>query len=130
MDLVFIALSLIVLLVLIHLISRRTGLNRVYYAKRWQQVETIVKTPDIGPKMAVIEADKILDMALKQSKFKGKTMGERLVAAEKSIRNYQDVWDAHKLRNRLVHEEVKLKKSHATSALGSYKTALKHLGAL
>lgn len=130
MELASIVVAVIVLLFLMVLISRRSGLNKAYFSKRWTQVENTMMTPDIGPKMAVIEADKLFDAALKQSNFRGESMGERLKNAEKSIKNYHDVWDAHKLRNRLVHEEVKLKKSQASSALSSFKSGLKSLGAL
>lgn len=131
MELVAIGIGLVVLLLLMALISRRGGtLDKAYYTKKWRGVEQAMKTPDIGPKMAVIEADKLLDNALKKSKFRGETMGERLRSAERALKNYQAVWDAHKLRNRLVHEDVVLKKRQATSALGAFRSALKSLGAL
>ncbi|MDX1765641.1 MAG: hypothetical protein R3313_01665 [Candidatus Saccharimonadales bacterium] len=119
------------LLVLITVISRRTtALDRKYFASRWEFINKTYATPDVGPRMAVIEADKLLDKALKQSRFPGETMGDRLKSAEKSLKNYQAVWDAHKLRNRLVHEDVKLKKSQASSAISTFRAALKGLGAL
>ena len=81
--------------------------------------------------LAVIDADKLLDEALKKKHFRGKTMGERLVSAQRSISDNDGVWYAHKLRNRLVHEpNVKLKKNEAQNALAGFKKALQDLGAL
>jgi len=131
MELASIVAGAILLLVLITVISRKTsGLDRKYFENRWKYIQQTMSTSELGPKMAVIEADKLLDKALKHSKFPGQTMGDRLRSAEKSLSNYQDIWVAHKLRNRLVHEDVKLKKSQASAALGSYRKALKRLGAL
>jgi len=121
----------VLLLVLLTVVSRRTsGLNRKYYAERWASINQTFGGSDVGPRMAIIDADKLLDKALKQLRFSGESMGDRLRSAEKSLKNYQAVWDAHKLRNRLVHDDVKLKKSQASSAVSAFKTALKGLGAL
>ena len=54
----------------------------------------------------LIEADKLLDYTLQQRKVKGETLGERLKSAKNLLDHpsYNNVWEAHKLRNRLVHE--------------------------
>lgn len=81
--------------------------------------------------LAVIDADKLLDDALKKRHFRGKTMGERLVSAQRSLSDNDAVWYAHKLRNRLVHEpDIKLKKKEAQTALTGFRQGLKDLGAL
>jgi hypothetical protein len=105
-------------------------MNRKYYDKRWSEILGRVKTQE-GMTLAVIDADKLLDEALKRRGYKGKTMGERLVAAQRSLSNNDTVWYAHKLRNRLVHEPgVRLRKNDAKNALAGIKQALKDLGAL
>jgi hypothetical protein len=89
-----------------------------------------VKTSD-GMVLAVIDADKLLDEALKKRHFKGKTMGERMVAAQRSLSDNDSAWYAHKLRNRLVHEpNIRLKKRECQNALAGFRQALKDLGAL
>ena len=81
--------------------------------------------------LKIIDADKLLDEVLKQRKYKGKTMGERLVSAQRSIKSNDDVWFAHKLRNQLVHENnVKLSERKVKDALMGVRSALKDLGAL
>jgi hypothetical protein len=122
-------------IVILYLVSRfGRGLvqpmNRKYFDKRWSEILGRVKTPE-GMALAVIDADKLLDEALKRRGYKGKTMGERLVAAQRALSNNDAVWYAHKLRNRLVHEpDVRLRKNDAKNALAGIKQALKDLGAL
>jgi hypothetical protein len=105
-------------------------LKQQYFQQRWSELLTKVKTQD-GMALAVIDADKLLDEALKKRHFKGKTMGERLVSAQRALSDNDGVWYAHKLRNRLVHENnVKLKKQHVQRALAGFRQGLKDLGAL
>jgi hypothetical protein len=105
-------------------------LNKEYFHSRWSQLLVHVKTPE-GMILAVIDADKLLDEALKKRRYKGKTMGERLVAAQRSLTNNDAVWFAHKLRNRLVHEPgASVNKKDVQRALEGFKQALKDLGAL
>jgi hypothetical protein len=104
--------------------------NRKYFDKQWSEILSRVKSPE-GMTLAVIDADKLLDEALKRRGYKGKTMGERLVAAQRTLSNNDAVWYAHKLRNRLVHEpNVRLRKNDAKNALAGIKQGLIDLGAL
>jgi hypothetical protein len=105
-------------------------LNQEFYQKRWGELLARVKTND-GMSLAVIDADKLVDDALKKKHFRGKTMGERLVAAQRNLSDNDAVWYAHKLRNRLVHEDnVRLTKRDVQKALSGFKQALRDLGAL
>lgn len=80
---------------------------------------------------ALISADKLLDKALKKRRFKGKTMGERLVAAQRFITDNDDIWDAHNLVKKMInHPETKPKESDVKEALISFREALKDVGAL
>jgi hypothetical protein len=109
---------------------RPKHLKREYFKKRWQELQKLCANKDTWP-LAVINADKLLDEALKKSKYRGKTMGERLVAAQHHLEDNDAVWNAHKLRNRLVHEDsTKLKEREVKQALVGFRGALKDLGAL
>lgn len=109
---------------------RRPRLNQPYFQEQWATLLARVKTPE-GMILAVVDADKLLDEALKKHHFRGKTMGERLVSAQRKISDNDAVWYAHKLRNRLVHEpNVRLKKREAQTALAGFKQGLHDLGAL
>jgi hypothetical protein len=107
-----------------------TNLNHEFYQTRWSELLTKVKTND-GMALAIIDADKLVDDALKKRHYRGKTMGERLVAAQRTLSDNDAVWFAHKLRNRLVHEDnVRLKKRDVQKALAGFRQALRDLGAL
>jgi hypothetical protein len=109
--------------------KRNSKLDHSYFQASWMELLARVKSPE-GMMLAVIDADKLLDEALRRHHFKGKTMGERLVSAQRIISDNDAVWYAHKLRNRLVHEpNVRLKKKEAQTALAGFKQGLKDLGA-
>ena len=123
--------GLIVLFVLGRFVKHKPRrLNQPYYQKKWLEILARVKTYD-GMILAVIDADKLLDEALKKRNYRGKTMGERLVAAQRELSDNDAVWYAHKLRNRLVHEPtMRLRKNEAKNALAGFRQGLKDLGAL
>lgn len=109
--------------------KRPRKMNQAHYQAKWQDLQKLLNDQATWP-LAIIDADKLLDDALKAHKYKGKTMGERLVAAQRDIQANDDVWFGHKLRNRLVHEhDVKLKERDVKEALLGIRHALKDLGA-
>lgn len=126
--------AVVVLLILVlgaGLLRRRPkGLKHAYFEKRWKELQTLCGSQNTWP-LAVINADKLLDEALKKRRMKGKAMGERLVAAQHILSDNDGVWYGHKLRNRIVHEDsVKLKEKDVKQALLGFRRALKDLGAL
>jgi len=123
--------ALLVLVVGAGFVRRRPkGLNAAYFEKRWKELQMLCGSQNTWP-LAIINADKLLDEALKKRKLKGKAMGERLVAAQHILTDNDGVWFGHKLRNRIVHEDnVKLKEKDVKQALLGFRRALKDLGAL
>ena len=72
----------------------------------WERIKA--KLNSVNPndwKIAVIEADKELDTALREAGTPGETMGERLqnIVSADVGGNLEEVWLAHKVRNDLVH---------------------------
>lgn len=134
LDIAGAGLAVLVLLVLVVFGAgaakrRPKQLNSTYFQAKWQEAQKFCKDKASWP-LAVINADKLLDEALKKRRFKGKTMGERMVAAQRDLSDNDGVWFAHKLRNRLVHEaDVKLKEADVKKALIGIRQALKDLGA-
>lgn len=105
-------------------------LNPERFQRKWLELLARVRTHE-GMMLAIIDADRLLEEALRKKGFKGKTVGERLVSAQKILTDNDAIWYAHKLRNRLVHEpEIRLKKDEAKMALAGFRQALKDLGAL
>lgn len=126
--------AVVVLMILVlgaSLLQRRPkALKTEYFQKRWQELQKLCSAKDTWP-LAIINADKLLDEALKKRRFKGKAMGERLVAAQRILTDNDGVWFSHKLRNRLVHEDnVHLKEKDVKQALVGFRQALKDVGAL
>jgi hypothetical protein len=100
------------------------------YAFRWKELQAYCKDKSTWAN-AIIEADKLLDAALKRRRFRGKTMGERLVAAQRSFTNNDDVWFAHNLCKKIMTDAtVKLKEADVKDALVGFRQALRDLGAL
>ena len=131
-TLLIIALVGAIILVLVTLVGRKIpkSLNKSYFTKEWRYLQAMCGNKDTWP-LAIINADKLLDTALKKRRFSGKTMGERMVSAQKKFSNNDGVWFAHKLRNRLVHEQdVVLREKDVKEALIGIRQALKDLGAL
>lgn len=121
-----------VVLALVAMIGRKRfgPSGQKHFQEKWMELLTRVRTPE-GMVLAVIDADKLLEEGLKHKGYKGKTTGERLVAAQRDIKDNDAVWYAHKLRNRLVHEPgVKLRKNEAQSALAGFRACLKDLDLL
>lgn len=102
-------------------------------ASRWRQIEGNINSErEAEWKLAVIEADKIVDDILKASGFPGDTMGERLTNIQPGqLATHQDIWEAHKIRNRLVHDaNYFLRYGEAKRAVDLYKKALVEFGVL
>lgn len=113
------------------MMRRRAGrLDSKKFLARWQAVQQLCVKSDTWP-LAVINGDKLLDEALRKSRCKGRTMGERLVSAQRRLSDNDGVWFGHKLRNRIVHEEMaRLYRRDVQAALRGFRDALKDLGAL
>ncbi|MCE9586040.1 hypothetical protein K8R04_01830 [Candidatus Uhrbacteria bacterium] len=104
------------------------GLDPKRLAAMWAEIEKTSEHGLMGAKLAVVEADKLLDTVLRKLHFPGETMGERLKTAAYKYPNISKVWGAHKLRNQLVHDatfEISLRQ--AKSAVRDFHAALKTL---
>lgn len=107
-------------------------LNVARYQTKWLEIENSVsRANEASWQVAIFNADKLLDQALRESRYNGKTMGERMKSAQKVWSNANYVWGAHKVRNRLAHEtDVKLSYDITLRSLSAFKQALKDLGAI
>ena len=114
-------------------IRRKPKLNVEYYTARWKELQYGCASRKTWPQ-AIIEADNLLNDVLKKLRYKGKTTGERLVAAQHELSTNDTVWVGHKLRKRMEEDENldvrKLKKKDMVVALSGFRQALRDLGAL
>lgn len=111
---------------------RRKKMNVGTFTDRWKSLQKHCATRKTWPQ-AIIEADDLMCEALKKAGYKGKTTGERLVAAQHDLTDNESVWVGHKLRKKLSEEEVDvrtLKKRDIVTALAGFREALRDMGAL
>lgn len=132
----FLAGILIIGGVVLALVTMRRGgahqLDVDRYRSQWMTIEQSLRRDEATScQLAVMNADKLVDLALKERGFGGETMGERLKQAQSSLSNVNAVWASHKLRNQLAHEtNVTVGYDQARHALVGFKQALKDLGAI
>ncbi|MBI4837437.1 MAG: hypothetical protein HY813_03495 [Candidatus Portnoybacteria bacterium] len=104
-----------------------------HFDKKWQAIlKRIKRGDDANLKLAVIEADTLFDSLLRQMDFEGKDAGERLEKLNGAqLSCLEDVWLAHKARNRIVHEPgCHLTHSEAERAIVAFEKAFKELQVL
>lgn len=125
-----VAVILISLCALIVIKKKPKKLKVDQYVDKWKLLQSFCRDKATWPE-AIIAADKLLDSALKRRKFKGKSMGERLVSAQRAMTNNDSIWFAHNLYKKIVAEsETRLKEVDVKAALVAYRQALKDIGAL
>mgnify|MGYP001588813571 CR=1 FL=1 len=96
-----------------------------YKNKQWEVVLEHMNSD--GPadwRMAIIEADNMLDEMVKKLGYEGEDLGERLKAVEPSdFESLNSAWEAHKVRNQIVHEGVgfEITKSDAERVIQLYE---------
>jgi len=100
--------------------------------ERWNLVQKhITSTNENDWKLAIIEADSILDDLVKKMGYDGESLGEKLKAADVSdFRNIQNAWEAHKVRNRIAHDGSTFEITHreAKRVLGLYEDVFNEFG--
>ncbi len=120
------------LFAIITLGKRGKTLDVEKYRVRWLSIEqSLVRDNEASLHMAVINADKLVDQALRDKAFSGQTMGDRLKSAKTTFSQLDALWNAHKLRNKIAHEpDTRVSYDQARRALAAFKRALKDLGAI
>lgn len=116
--------------ILVWLRRRKRPLDKAYFQKEWRDLQKLLRNKERWD-VALVQADNLLDIALKKNKFRGKNMGERLVKAQRQFTDNDGVWFGHKLRNKVESEpDYKLKEADLKEALVGIRQGLKDLGAL
>lgn len=126
---------IVAILVVVVMVLTKKGpapLDVEKYRLRWLGIEKqLTRENSANLSMVVLEADKLLDQALRERGIKGETMGARMKIAKDTWSNANAVWTAHKLRNQIAHEsDVVVGYDDARRALGAFKQALKDIGAI
>jgi len=93
----------------------------------WEKVLDYLELPnDSDWRLAIIEADNLLDTMLTTMGYHGETIGEKLRGIERSdFLALGQAWEAHKIRNRIAHEGSHFSLTHreARRVISLYREA-------
>lgn len=101
-------------------------------ASRYEDILTHIGSANPNDwRLAIIEADVLLDELLKQHGFTGGSLGERLKSVSpQQLESIEDAWQAHKIRNQIAHEgaDFILTKRVAEETITRYRRVFTDLG--
>lgn len=101
---------------------------------RWEDVEQHIASDNPTEwKMAIIEADVMLEEALDSAGYAGTTLGEKLKSASPtSFETLDDAWNAHKVRNQIAHggTDFVLTKKIAQETIVQYRRVFQEFGVI
>jgi len=98
--------------------------------KRWKKIaKRMSKNVPSEAKLAILEADKMLDDVLTRLAFQGDSLGEKMEKLTPDyVSNIDALWEAHKIRNNIVHDpNYHLPLQEARKALEKYEQAFRDL---
>jgi hypothetical protein len=100
--------------------------------KRWMQTLTYLFSQSSSDwKLAIIEADAMLETLMGELGFKGDTLGEKLKGATQDrFRNLTIAWEVHTIRNRIAHEGLsfELSQHEAKRVIALYEKIFREYG--
>lgn len=91
---------------------------------RWQDVLAHAESNQPSDwKLAIIEADIILEELLSELGYAGSSVGDKLKSAPSSFRTIEQAWRAHSVRNRIAHDGANFELSEmlARQTIAEYK---------
>lgn len=107
--------------------------QKITTRKKWDAIiEKAERAGEGGYAIAIIEADSLIESTLGRMGFVGKSIAQRLRSVTPSeLPSINDVWEAHKVRNKIAHEtDFSPTKEETMRALAVYKKALEELKAI
>lgn len=100
--------------------------------ERWQQILSYAASDDEELwRLAIIEADVMLDEMLEAAGYQQDSLGDKLRSVEKSdFRTIEQAWEAHKLRNAIAHEgsAYDLNRRELQRAINQYREVFNEFG--
>ena len=137
MELIFPAIAILICAVLLFVAINLTKphkiqLDKEKFQRDWLVIEnSIQKDNPASWHLALINADKLVDTAMRELRISGQTMGERLKNSKDKFSSPNSIWHAHKLRNVVAHEnDAQINFDQTRRAMNSFKQALKDLGVI
>lgn len=106
------------------------SLDQEMISRKIYEIDSLLKGSPASVRNALLEMDKLVDYTLKNSGAKGTTFADRLKTVEHKINNKEDLWKAHRLRNRFAHDlGMDLVPSQVQKAVADMKKSIIDLGA-
>ena len=102
-------------------------------SKKWKKIrQRLEQGTESEAKLAIIEADDLLNEILKRMGYSGETLGEKLKQVKKAILpNLDEVFQVHKIKSDIVYDPTyRLNLDEAKRAISIYEKALTDLQAL
>lgn len=147
LEVLFIGISIYFVLTIIHVLTKSHYVQWLYgesvtdfftrrpYGVRkvdkvWSEIMGKLKSDSESDfKLAVIEADSILDEVLKKVGYKGETLEDRLkLLSPVHYPNLEEMWRIHRIRNDIVRDpDYRLSHSGTRKILASYRKVLEDL---
>lgn len=101
---------------------------------RWEHIQDLVNSDDpTAWRLAIIEADSVLETLLKERDLPGKGIGEMLKnMSPGDLGGMQAAWEAHLVRNKIAHEgsEFELSAREARRTIQLYEGVFREMGFL
>ena len=118
----------ILIIAYVYLKKKKNGLSKMEkekYLRYWNEISN-----ESDYVKAIMNCDKLLDLLLQKKGLNG-SLGEKLKNSKAIFSDYEGVWGAHKIRNRIAHDmEHGISEKDAKNALIIYKKSFKELGLL
>ncbi|MEK7564446.1 MAG: hypothetical protein AAB510_02670 [Patescibacteria group bacterium] len=106
--------------------------NNVSENSRWVRTLTYLFSQSPSDwKLAIIEADAMLEDLLGQLGFKGDTLGDKLKSTDQEkFRNLTSAWEVHTIRNRVAHEGLsyEISQREAKRVIAIYEDIFREYG--
>jgi hypothetical protein len=106
--------------------------SRKKFRDRWQEIEKLAKrNGEKDLRLAVLEADKLFSHILESLGFQGESWGQGVAQAKNRFSSsvFKGLWQARKIRNRIVHDcNHEFTSFESRGAFKKYRRAIKELG--
>lgn len=100
---------------------------------RWDKIRKRLESGNEADyKVAIIEADSVIDDLIRRIGYKGENMIERIKDIPGGqLDRIEEIKEAHEIRNRIIHEEkFEVSRKTAEEALAKYEHLLRHFEVL
>jgi len=111
---------------------RQKPIDKASIKRQWQEIESLMRLTGASHfEKAIIRGDKLVNHIMDLRGARGETFADRVRDFRKEFSDYSGLWQAHILRNKIVHEpEFEVYKFMADKAIKNFKRALEDLRVL